>query len=241
MTHPSYPICLNLRGRRVLVAGAGRVATRKIERLVEAGASVEVVALEATPRVQRLAEQGQLALALRAVRDEDTRGALLVLCATDDGPTNQRLAAAARAVGALASRVDAPEASDFTVPALARGEHLEATVSTGGAAPSASRRLGKELKAWVERGPDRFAREIARARVALRGHPEASARLRKLSNGGLFEACAAHDEAQVEALVTAALDAKARDIQVAPALSQGATGEVEARASTREQNTESGR
>lgn len=207
MTHASYPICLKLRGRRVLVAGAGRVATRKIERLVESGATLDVIALEASAPVRRLAEQGQLSLTLRHVREDDVRGALLVLCATNDGETNQRLAQAARAAGALVSRVDAPESSDFTVPALARGAHVEATVSTGGMAPSASRRLGKELSAWLERGPDRFAREMARARAALRGHPDAPAQLRALSNGGLFDACVARDDVQVEALVCAALDA----------------------------------
>jgi siroheme synthase-like protein len=206
MTNASYPICLKLRGRRVLVAGAGRVATRKIERLVEAGAMLDVVALEASAPVQQLADQGRLSLALRSVHDEDVRGALLVLCATDDGETNQRLALAARAAGALVSRVDAPETSDFTVPALARGAHVEATVSTGGAAPSASRRLTRELAAWVERGPDHFAREMARARTALRGHPEAPQRLRALSNSGLFEACVARDLGQIEALLRAALD-----------------------------------
>lgn len=206
MTHASYPICLKLTGRRVLVAGAGRVATRKIERLVDAGATLAVVALEASAPVRRLADQGRLTLSLREVRDDDVHGALLVLCATDDAETNRRLAEAARAAGALVSRVDAPETSDFTVPALARGESVEATISTNGRAPSASRRLGKELKAWVEHGPDRFAREVARARAGLRGHPEASQRLRTLSNGRLFEACAAQDDATVEALVRSALD-----------------------------------
>jgi siroheme synthase-like protein len=206
MKPASYPISLNLTGRRVLVAGAGRVATRKIERLVEAGATLHVVAVEASAIVQRLADEGHLALTLRAVQEEDAHGAMLVLCATDDGAANEILAGAARAQGALVSRVDAPEDSDFTVPALARGESVEATVSTRGAAPSASRRLAKELRAWVKHGPDRFAREMAHARVLLRGHPDATERLRKLGNGPLFEACAAADEPKIEALLASALE-----------------------------------
>jgi siroheme synthase-like protein len=205
MKHVSYPIHLHLAGRRVLVAGAGRVATRKIERLVETGAQLAVVALEASPPVQRLAREGKLSLSLREVTDADAHGALLVLCATDNREVNARLAQAGRAQGALVSRVDAPEDSDFTVPALARGESVEATVSTRGAAPSASRRLGQELRAWVAHGPDRFAREMAGVRSALRGHPEADTRLRKLGGGALFEACAAGDELQIAALVHAAL------------------------------------
>jgi siroheme synthase-like protein len=210
MKRATYPISLNLTGRRVLVAGAGRVATRKIERLVEAGSTLHVVALEASAIVSRLAEEGHLALTLRAVTEEDARGAMLVLCATNDAAANEILAAAARTLGALVSRVDAPEESDFTVPALARGESVEATVSTRGAAPSASRRLAKELRAWVKHGPDRFAREMAQARISLRGHPEATERLRRLGSGALFEACAAADEPRIHALITSALEGAAK-------------------------------
>lgn len=201
MTHVSYPIHLSLSGRHVLVAGAGRVATRKIERLVETAALLRVVAVDASEKVQRLADEGRLTLMLRPVRDDDADGTLLVLCATDRREVNARLAQAARARGALVSRVDAPEDSDFTVPALARGESAEATVSTRGAAPSASRRLAKELRAWLRTGPDRFACEMAKARVALRGRDEASELLRALAEGPLFGACVAGDEAQIASLL----------------------------------------
>lgn len=202
---PSYPMQLRLTGRAVLVAGAGRVATRKIERLVESGAQVQVVAPEASGIVSRLAREGRLALALRPVAADDARGKFLVIAATDDAQENARLAEASRKLGALVSRVDAPDESDFIVPAVTRGQHVEATISTGGAAPSASRRLGKELARWVAQGPDRFAAELATARRALRGHPEAAQRLRRLGESPLFEACAAQDEARIQELLDAAL------------------------------------
>ncbi|MFT3927299.1 MAG: bifunctional precorrin-2 dehydrogenase/sirohydrochlorin ferrochelatase [Myxococcales bacterium] len=204
-SHPSYAMHVRLTGRPVLVAGAGRVATRKIERLVESGARVQVVAHEASGIVSRLAREGKLELTLRGVQDADARDKFLVIAATDDPATNANLAQASRALGVLVSRVDAPEDSDFTVPAVARGECVEATVSTAGAAPSASRRLGKELARWVSLGPDRFAKELASVRRALRGHPESSARLRRLSEGPLFEACARGDAAEIASLREIAL------------------------------------
>ena len=76
----------------MLVAGAGRVATRKIERLVESGASVQVVAREASGIVTRLAHEGKLALALRPVEADDVRDKFLVIAATDDAHANARLA-----------------------------------------------------------------------------------------------------------------------------------------------------
>jgi siroheme synthase-like protein len=202
----SYPIHLNLAGRRALVAGAGRVATRKIERLVETGVEVRVVAPEASAPVRRLAERGALTLALRGIEESDVVDCLLVIAATDDASVNGALAGWARARGSLVSRVDAPQDSDFTVPAFVRGEHVEATVSTYGDAPSASRRLKRELLAWTACGPDRFAGEVARVRRALADRPDATERLRKLNESGLFEACAAGDEPVIHALVTAALE-----------------------------------
>jgi siroheme synthase-like protein len=201
----SYPVHLRLDGRRVLVAGAGRVATRKIQRLAETAAELHVVAPLASAPVEGLASQGRLTLSRREVRDDDAVGAFLVLAATSDASTNARLARAGRACGALVSRVDAPGDSDFTIPALARGQSVEATVSTFGQAPSASRRLGRELRKWIASGVDRFAGEVARARTALAGTEGASLRLRQLGDGELFEACVRGDEARVRELVASAL------------------------------------
>lgn len=204
-THASYPIHLDLGGRRALVVGAGRVATRKIERLVQTAAALHVVALAASAPIRKLAEQGRLTLALRAPLEEDVRGCFLVIAATDDADTNQRVASWARAHGALISRVDAPEHSDFTVPAFVRGKHVAATVSTFGEAPSASRRLARELASWALGAPERFAGEVAAVRRALHGREDATTRLRKLNESGLFEACAAGDEARIRTLIEGAL------------------------------------
>lgn len=201
-----YPVHLRLDGRRVLVAGAGRVATRKIERLAETGATIMVVAREASAPVRKLAERGRITLQLREVVEHDADGAFLVLIATDDPQANARLADAAREKGALVSRADAPETSDFTVPAVARGNAVEATVSTFGRAPSASRRLAKELRSWLNRGPDRFAAAIAEAREALHGRADSSRVLRELGEGELFAACVAGDESRVQELLADALN-----------------------------------
>lgn len=203
--HRSYPIHLDLRGRRALVVGAGRVATRKIERLVDACDDVRVVALEASGPVRKLAREGRVTLFERAVEPGDVAGRFLVIAATADAAVNTAVCAWARAAGALVSRVDLPAESDFTVPACVRSEHLEATVSTYGEAPSASRRLGRELRAWTASGPDRFVAEVAAVRRKLQGRHDATARLRALSESGLFEACAEGNEAEIHATVQAAL------------------------------------
>lgn len=205
MRPASYPIHLELSGRRVLVVGAGRVATRKIERLVDTGARLVVVAPESSAPVRKLAAEGRLELHARAVLEADVPGSFLVIAATDQREVNAAVGAWSRARGALVSLVDDPSGSDFTVPACVRGTHVEATVSTFGAAPSASRRLMRELKSWALGAPDRFAGEVAAVRRVLQGRADATDRLRRLNESGLYEACATGDEMQIRALIEAAL------------------------------------
>ena len=47
-----YPVNLLVAGRRCVVVGAGRIAARKIAALLDAGATVHVVAPDLSPQVQ---------------------------------------------------------------------------------------------------------------------------------------------------------------------------------------------
>ena len=59
-----YPIFLELSGKKCVVVGGGKVASRKVARLLEAGADVTVVAPEVSPEISPeiadLASQGRL-------------------------------------------------------------------------------------------------------------------------------------------------------------------------------------
>ena len=63
-----FPIFVKLEGRPVLLVGAGPVGESKIGGLLAAGAVVTVVAPDATPAIQKLAEDGKLVWHQRAFR-----------------------------------------------------------------------------------------------------------------------------------------------------------------------------
>ena len=139
-------------GRRVLVAGAGRVATRRIERLLEAGATVRVVSPEADARVAELAAAGKIQWQARRVAAAgDAAGHFMVIAATDDGHANAELAAAARAAGVLVQRADDAADSDFLLPALVERGMMQIAVSSDGAAPTLARRLRAYLETSIPR------------------------------------------------------------------------------------------
>ena len=137
--------CLNLRGRRCLVVGAGPVGLEKIEGLLAAEADVRVVALEAMPEVEQLAREGSLQLDLRAYRSDDLAGAFLVFAATSDTDLNVRVFREAERRTMLVNVVDVPPLCNFIMPAIARNGPISIAVSTRGASPALAKRLRTEI------------------------------------------------------------------------------------------------
>jgi uroporphyrin-III C-methyltransferase/precorrin-2 dehydrogenase/sirohydrochlorin ferrochelatase len=116
---PPYLVGLRLGGRRVLVVGGGRVAGRRVPRLVEAGALVELVAPRVSPALEGLASTGRLRWQRRPFEPGDVDGAWYVLAATDDAAVNAAVAAAAEANRVFCVRADDGAASTAWTPAVA--------------------------------------------------------------------------------------------------------------------------
>ena len=146
-----YPIFLDLRGRRCLVVGGGKVAERKVRKLLRAGADLRVISPELTPRLRRFREEGKIQVASRKFRRGDlgpsTQGhsPLLVFAATDDPLAQRAISRESQAVGALVNRADGAADSDFIVPAsITRGD-LQVAISTSGTSPGLARKLRQRL------------------------------------------------------------------------------------------------
>ena len=217
MTEPrfAYPMFLDLAGRPALVVGGGAVALRKARALAEAGARVRVVA---PAHVAGFAEDGRFECVAARYDPRHLAGARVVVAATDDEAVNARVAADARAAGALVNVVDRPALCDFIVPAQVRRGDLLVAISTGGASPMLARRLRERLER--EFGPEyetylAVMREV-RAEVLARDlAPEASRRVfERLAEDDVLAAA----RSGPDALRRAAADA------VAAALAAGGAG-----------------
>ncbi len=142
-----YVACLNLRGRRALVVGAGPVAFEKIEGLLACEADVTVVALNTIAPVMELAEAGKIRLLERAYTTQDLDGCLLVVAATSDTELNTRIYGDAEARPMLVNVVDVPHLCNFILPAVVRSEFLTVAISTAGASPALAKRMKREAAA----------------------------------------------------------------------------------------------
>ena len=151
-----YPIFLKLRGRRVLVVGAGPVAERKIAALVEAAADVVVVAMEATPRIRERATNGDIAWHARAFIPSDADGAWLVVAATSDPAVQRAAAAAAEERRLFVLAVDDIANATAYSGAIVRRPPFTVAISSSGETPALTRLLREILEDalppadWVE-------------------------------------------------------------------------------------------
>lgn len=143
---PPCPLYVDFNGEPVVIVGAGDVALRKARAMLAYGACVRVVAPDPVDGIRALADSGDLELVERPFREGDTRGARYVICATDDAHVNRTAHDEADAAGLLVNVVDQPELCNVIVPAVVRRGKLQIAVSTSGAAPSAARRMRKELE-----------------------------------------------------------------------------------------------
>lgn len=141
-----YPILVDLRGKKALVVGGGKVAQRKVETLLEHGASVDLVARDLTEPLERLRESERIRFLGRDFSETHLGGAFLVVAATDDEALNRRVSQGAQQRGLLVNAVDQPEDCNFIVPSvLSRGD-LQIAVSTSGKSPAFARKVRLELE-----------------------------------------------------------------------------------------------
>lgn len=141
-----FPIAFNLRNRKCLVVGGGRVAERKVRSLLQCGAEVWVVSPELTGGLEKLAEEGAINLVSRRYAAEDLDGCFLVISAADDRSINSRVADDCFARNILVNVVDDPARCSFTVPSVLRRGSLCITVSTEGKSPLLAKKIREELE-----------------------------------------------------------------------------------------------
>lgn len=132
---PYLPLNIDVRGKSILVAGGGAVAGRKIRALMDAGATVHVVAPHVSPEILPLVDNNSITLSLRPYQSSDLSGTFLVIAATSDPHVNRSIATDARQRGILVNVVDAPDSGNCLFPARLRRGDLEITVSTNGTCP----------------------------------------------------------------------------------------------------------
>jgi precorrin-2 dehydrogenase/sirohydrochlorin ferrochelatase len=184
-----YPVNLLPRGRRVLVVGAGRIAARKIEPLLELGARIEVVAPQVNTEIRAWADGGRLLVHERPFAASDVDGAWLALTATDDPAVNAAVFTAGEAARVWVNSADDPVNCSFTLMSVIRRGDLVLSVGTGGRSPALAAHLRRRLEDEIGPEYETVLALLSEAREGLRasGRSSEDANWQAAFDGGIVE------------------------------------------------------
>jgi precorrin-2 dehydrogenase / sirohydrochlorin ferrochelatase len=159
-----FPMFVKLEGKRCLVVGAGKVGEPKIGGLIDTGARVHVIALQASEAVHGWAKSGKITLELRAFAGGDLEGTFFAVVATASRSLNGSIYREAYRRGVLCNVVDDPEYCDFYYPAVVRRGDLQIAVSTNGQSPSLAQKLRQQLERQYGPGYAQWVAELGETR-----------------------------------------------------------------------------
>lgn len=162
-----YPVMLDGRSLRALVVGGGRVAVRKTRGLLDAGASVRLIAPQIDAELAA-ATDANLSITRRPYAPGDIGDAMLVVAATSSRDANARIGSDAKALGRLVNVADAPDEGNCTSAATHRAGDVVIAVAAGGV-PSIAGRIRDSLASRYAAPYADAVAELAALRARLLG------------------------------------------------------------------------
>lgn len=157
-----FVVSLRLEGRRAVVLGGGAEAVERAERLLQAGADVEVYAADPADQLAEL----PVVVHRRTYRRGDLQGAFIAVATLEDDADIAAAWDEAEQHGVLFSALDDIPHCHFASPALIRHGDLSVTVSTAGRAPALSKRLRRQLETEIGAAHGQLVDVLAEARQA---------------------------------------------------------------------------
>jgi len=161
------PIFMKLQQQICWVIGGGTIAARKASLLLEAGATVTVIAPGTKNEMARLIEQGRCHWLEHAFADADLESLpkpKLIIAATDDRQTNQAVYQWGESQGILVNVADQTDLCRFILPAIIDRAPLTIALSTGGRSPVLARILKAKLEAMIPAGFGRLTELLGQFR-----------------------------------------------------------------------------
>jgi len=143
------PIFLDVKDRKVLVAGGGTAAARKAEMALRAGARIELYSDALGDEFIDLKDHQRFTHHRRAVSAEDLEGCVLAYGAAEDETIDRHVHALAKAARVPVNVPDQISLCDFIAPAVLDRSPIVVGISSGGASPILARAIKARLETLI--------------------------------------------------------------------------------------------
>ncbi len=165
-----FPFFTNIEDKTFLIIGGGKVAKRKVERLLNITDNIIVIAKETGIEGQRaeydsVREKQGVRILIKAYEETDLSLGDYCIGATDSPSLNRKIYEHCRKRGIPVNITDDQALCTFTFPGIIKRGDLLIAISTGGSSPAAS----KCLREMVEEALPPGIEDIIERLGALRG------------------------------------------------------------------------
>ena len=138
-----FPMFIQLKGRKCLVVGGGKVALRKIKVLKDFEAEVTVVAPDIIEQIRQIDDICRI---FRSFEEKDLKSVELVVAATDDKKENHRISQFCMEQNIPVNAIDQKEDCSFIFPSYIKEGEVVGAFSSSGQSPVITQYLKKEIR-----------------------------------------------------------------------------------------------
>ena len=151
-----FPLFINLENKKVLVIGGGKVATKKIEKILEYGANITVVTEnvveEKLLKLENVKiENNQKIENDKAKIEKLVKGYFLVIAATDDEELNENIANVCDSNGMLINNVSSKIKMNAMFGGIVKNSEFQIAISTSGKNCKRSRAMKSEIQKVLDK------------------------------------------------------------------------------------------
>ncbi|MFC2541933.1 MAG: bifunctional precorrin-2 dehydrogenase/sirohydrochlorin ferrochelatase [Leptotrichia hofstadii] len=151
-----FPLFINLENKKILVIGGGKVATKKIEKILEYGADITVVTKnvveEKLLQLENIKiENNQKIENDKAKIEKLVKGYFLVIAATDNEELNENIANVCDSNGMLINNVSSKIKMNAMFGGIVKNSEFQIAISTSGKNCKRSRAMKSEIQKVLDK------------------------------------------------------------------------------------------
>ena len=151
-----FPLFINLENKKVLVIGGGKVAAKKIEKILEYGADITVVTEnvveEKLLKLENIKiENNQKIENDKAKIEKLVKGYFLVIAATDNEELNENIANVCDSTGMLINNVSSKVKMNAMFGGIVKNSEFQIAISTSGKSCKRSRAMKSEIQKVLDK------------------------------------------------------------------------------------------
>ena len=151
-----FPLFINLENKKVLVIGGGKVAAKKIEKILEYGADITVVTENVVEEKLLKLENVKIENNQKIENDKDkieklVKGYFLVIAATDNEELNENIANVCDSNGMLINNVSSKIKMNAMFGGIVKNSEFQIAISTSGKNCKRSRAMKSEIQKVLDK------------------------------------------------------------------------------------------